>query len=325
MVEVPGFEVSAGDRIAIIGANGSGKTTLLKTLVGELAPVDGSIGYGARVMSSYYDQHLGDLPEDRTLVEVLQAAQALTEESARGHLARLLFRGDDVFKKVRQLSGGERSRLALARLMLDRGNLLFLDEPTNHLDVPSQEVLQEALQEYTGTIVFVSHDRELIDALATHSWWLEPPADPASHLLARVKIEEGGYRAHMRIAMAPVQVRLPARGAAPAESAVNAAATPAARTPAARKQSRAEAAEERRARAAAAKRVAAMEKEIAAAEERKAEIEARLSDPDLYRFPMEAEILGRELKEIAARLPELYATWEAAAAGQPEAAGTPAG
>jgi ATP-binding cassette subfamily F protein 3 len=319
LVEAPGFEVAAGSRVAIIGPNGSGKTTLLRTLQGSLAPIEGSMGYGARVVSSYYDQHLGDLPEESTLVEVLQAAQSLSEESARGHLARLLFRGDDVFKRVRQLSGGERSRLALARLMLDRGNLLFLDEPTNHLDVPSQEVLQEALLGFPGTIVFVSHDRELIDALATDSWWLEPPADPASPLLARVKVERGGYRQHIGGRVATVQVRVSTRPAA-ADASAGARPRVAEAAPAgsgatsreARARGRADAAGERRARAAAARRVVAMEKEVAAAEARKTEIEARLSDPDLYRFPMEADILGREHTQLVARLGELYAAWEAA-------------
>jgi ATP-binding cassette subfamily F protein 3 len=185
LVDVPPFEVQAGSRIAIVGANGSGKSTVLRTIQGGLEPLAGNVTYGTRVAISYYDQHLGDLPPERNLLEVLSAAHPLSEESARGHLARLLFRGDDVYKKVKQLSGGERSRLSLARLMLDQGNLLFLDEPTNHLDLPSQEVLQDALLDFPGTIIFVSHDRELIDSIATETWWLE---DGTIHAAA------GGYR-----------------------------------------------------------------------------------------------------------------------------------
>jgi ATP-binding cassette subfamily F protein 3 len=196
LLSVPAFEIAAGQRVAIVGPNGSGKTTLLRTLEGGLRPLGGSVGYGARVLRSYYDQHLGDLPEDSTLIEVLAAAHPIDEESARHHLARLLFRGDEVFKKVRQLSGGERSRLALARLMLDQGNLLFLDEPTNHLDLPSQEVLQEALLEFPGTLVFVSHDRELIDRLATQTWWIAPVKSAAGEEPASiVEIAAGGYLA----------------------------------------------------------------------------------------------------------------------------------
>jgi ATP-binding cassette subfamily F protein 3 len=328
LVEMPPFEIAAGSRIAIIGPNGSGKTTLLRTLQGSLEPIRGGVTYGSRVASSYYDQHLGDLPENSTLVEVLQAAQPLSEESARNHLARLLFRGDDVFKRVRQLSGGERSRLSLARLMLDQGNLLFLDEPTNHLDLPSQEVLQEALAEFPGSIVFVSHDRELIDGLATHSWWLEPPADPATHLLAQVKTEAGGYRQHLqRGGVAPVQVRPAVRLGGgegnPAPSVVAAGRAPAAATETQKpRPSRAEAAAERRARAAAAKHIADLEKRVSSAEARLREIEARLGAADLYRYPMEAEILGREHKDLAARLAELYSEWEAAIGEPAGTAGT---
>jgi ATP-binding cassette subfamily F protein 3 len=325
LVEMPPFEIGAGSRVAIIGPNGSGKTTLLRTLQGSLDPIRGGVTYGSRVVSSYYDQHLGDLPENSTLVEVLQAAQPLSEESARNHLARLLFRGDDVFKRVRQLSGGERSRLSLARLMLDQGNLLFLDEPTNHLDLPSQEVLQEALAEFPGSIVFVSHDRELIDGLATQSWWLEPPADPTTHLLAQVRVEAGGYRQHLqRGGVAPVQVRPAARAAAATTPLSVAAVGLAAKAVDAEKPppTKAEAAAERKLRAAAAKRVADLEKQVAAAEARLREIESRLGDPDLYRYPMEAEILGGEHKDLTARAAELYGEWEAAVAEPAEAAGT---
>jgi ATP-binding cassette subfamily F protein 3 len=323
LVEMPPFEIQAGSRVAIIGPNGSGKTTLLRTLQGSLNALRGGVAYGSRVASSYYDQHLGDLPENSTLVEVLQAAQPLSEESARNHLARLLFRGDDVFKRVRQLSGGERSRLSLARLMLDQGNLLFLDEPTNHLDLPSQEVLQEALADFPGSIVFVSHDRELIDSLATESWWLEPPTDPASHPLAQVKIEAGGYRQHLqRGGVAPVQVRPAARPEAiptPTPAPRPVAVDIDAETP---RLSRAEAAAQRKARAAAAKLVADLEKRVEASEARLREIEARLGAADLYRFPMEAEILGREHRELTARLAELYGEWEAAVGEPAGAVGT---
>jgi ATP-binding cassette subfamily F protein 3 len=324
LVDMPAVEVESGARVAIIGPNGSGKTTLLRTLQGSLEPLHGSLGYGSRVHSSYYDQHLGDLPEAQTLVEVLQAAQPLTEESARNHLARLLFRGDDVFKRVRQLSGGERSRLALARLMLDQGNLLFLDEPTNHLDLPSQEVLQEALMEFPGTIIFVSHDRELIDAVATSSWWLEPLAG----LLSRVKVEQGGYREHQRRGVvAPVQVRTSQRaGAAPSGIGGLAATTTAQPTGKPQGASRAEAALERRTRAAAARHLASLEARIEAGEARLREIEARLGDPELYRYPMEAEILGREHQDLADRMASLYLEWESAAGRAPEpAASAPAG
>jgi ATP-binding cassette, subfamily F, member 3 len=311
LVQVPPFEVEAGARVAVIGPNGSGKTTLLRTLQGSLEPISGGVSYGTRVQSSYYDQHLGDLPEGSTLVEVLQAAQPLSEESARSHLARLLFRGDDVFKRVRQLSGGERSRLSLARLMLDQGNLLFLDEPTNHLDLPSQEVLQEALSDFPGTIVFVSHDRELIDGLATQSWWLEPPDDQTAGVIAVVKMETGGYRQHQTVGVSPAQVRPGAAVRAARQAAADPPPSPAT---AVRARTRAEAAAERKFRAAAARRVTELEKRVGAGEARLREIEAKLAEADLYRFPMEADILGREHQRLTADVAALYRAWESEAA-----------
>ena len=292
LVQVPEFSIAAGQRVAIVGPNGSGKTTLLKTLEGSLAPVAGSVGYGARVLRSYYDQHLGDLPDEKTLVEVLADAHPIDEQSARHHLARLLFRGDDVFKRVRQLSGGERSRLALSRLMLDQGNLLFLDEPTNHLDLPSQEVLQEALLEFPGTVVFVSHDRELIDRVATTTWWIQA---------GRVEIEEGGYRVHQAGGASPA---LPIPSPPPVVERPRRAGA----------ELRAQAAAERAARAGARKRLADLERAIASAEARVQAIEARLADPDLYRFPLEAEILGKEHAQLSTSLATLYRDWEDAAA-----------
>ena len=304
LVEVPPLEVESGERIAIVGANGSGKSTVLRTLQGSLDPLAGSIGYGARVQSSYYDQHLGDLPPERNLIEVLSAAHPLSTESARSHLARLLFRGDDVYKKVRQLSGGERSRLSLARLMLDQGNLLFLDEPTNHLDLPSQEVLQDALLDFPGTIIFVSHDRELIDTLATHTWWLEG---------GTIHAAPGGYRDRPAV-FAPPRAggELPPRHAqvaprAPTELGSNGARRDPAKT-------RAEAAATRRERAGAQKKVTAIEKQLELAEERVKAIEARLSDAEIYKFPMEAEIIGKEHAALRHKIASLYSQWEMSSA-----------
>ena len=304
LVQVPPFEIQSGGRVAIVGANGSGKSTVLRTLTGELEPLAGSIGYGTRVQSSYYDQYLGDLPPESTLVEVLAAAHPLSEESARNHLARLLFRGDDVYKKVRQLSGGERSRLSLARLMLDQGNLLFLDEPTNHLDLPSQEVLQDALLDFPGTIVFVSHDRELIDTLATQTWWLEGGSIHAA---------PGGYRDR------PAEFAPHPAGGGPPMEHIRQMTRQVAEAPSANGKkdaasTRAEAAAARRVRSAVQKRVMAMERELETAEARIRAIETRLGDPELYKYPMEAEILGREHADLRQKASTLYSHWEAATA-----------
>src|SRR5438034_3050632 len=172
-LSVPGFTVTAGERVAIVGPNGSGKTSLLKALLGELRPRRGRVKTGPRVTMRYYDQHLADLDPSKTVLTELQDAFGLPEETLRTFLGRLLFSGDDAFKTIRSLSGGEKSRVALAKLMLDDAGLLLLDEPTNHLDIPAQEMLEEALQDFEGTIVFVSHDRYFIDAIATRLWSVE--------------------------------------------------------------------------------------------------------------------------------------------------------
>src|SRR3984893_5793897 len=173
LLTMPAFTINAGERVAIVGPNGSGKTSLLKALLGELRPLSGRVKMGPRVAMRYYDQHLADLDPNKTVLTELQEAFGLPEETLRTFLGRLLFHGDDAFKTIRSLSGGEKSRVALAKLMLDDAGLLLLDEPTNHLDIPAQEMLEEALQDFEGTIVFVSHDRYFIDAIATRLWSIE--------------------------------------------------------------------------------------------------------------------------------------------------------
>jgi ATP-binding cassette, subfamily F, member 3 len=156
---------------ALIGPNGAGKTTFLKTILEHVPPLQGEVNLGASLDIGYFAQAHEDLRPERSLVEEIEAvAQHMLLAEIRSYLARFLFSGEDVFKKVSMLSGGERGRLALAKLALSQANLLLLDEPSNHLDIPSQEVLQEVLANYEGTILLVSHDRYLIDALATQVW-----------------------------------------------------------------------------------------------------------------------------------------------------------
>ena len=164
--------VRRGERIAIIGPNGSGKTTLLRTLVGALPPLGGKVGWGANTSSSYFSQTLEGLDDDRTVVDEVQRIRPMSDEEARGYLGRFLFSGDDAFKRVGVLSGGEKSRVALARLILEEPNVLLLDEPTNHLDIASSDALLRVLTDFAGTLVFVSHDRFLIDSLAQQLWVL---------------------------------------------------------------------------------------------------------------------------------------------------------
>src|SRR4029077_11829746 len=165
------FELLRGERLAILGENGSGKTTLLKTLAGRLPALAGSSSPGHDVSIGYYDQELSDLdPRRRAIDAVWDEHPEETEEAMRSYLARFAFRGDEVFAQISGLSGGEKGRLTLAGVMRPSHNLLLLDEPTNHLDLDSREALEESLDDFEGSIVFVSHDRAFIDRPAPR--WL---------------------------------------------------------------------------------------------------------------------------------------------------------
>ena len=167
---LPELEVERGDRVGLIGPNGSGKTTLLRTLIGQLHALKGRSQFGTNVKVGYYAQAHEQLDRGGTPLSTILETQPMGEESARTYLGRFLFTEDDVFKPVGALSGGERSRLALAVLLLQQANFLILDEPTNHLDINARETLEEMLSGFDGTILFVSHDRYFIDQIATRIW-----------------------------------------------------------------------------------------------------------------------------------------------------------
>jgi ATP-binding cassette subfamily F protein 3 len=173
LLHVADLELLRGDRVGLLGPNGSGKTTLLRTIIGELAPTSGHVYPGHNVRIGYYSQTHNRLNVRRTVVDEIRQVSALSEEGARSFLSRFLFTGDDVFKPIGALSGGERSRVALALLTLQGSNFLVLDEPTNHLDLQSRQFLEEVLGEFEGTLLFVSHDRYFIDSLATKVWVIE--------------------------------------------------------------------------------------------------------------------------------------------------------
>ena len=161
------FSVYKGDRIAIVGRNGIGKSTLIKTIAKKQNAIGGSVHYGSKVSLGYYDQKQAEFESSKTILNELWDEYPLMKEAeVRTVLGRFLFRGDSVLKIVRDLSGGEKARLQLAKLMLEKNNLLVLDEPTNHLDITSKQVLEDALENYVGTIVFVSHDRYFINKIA---------------------------------------------------------------------------------------------------------------------------------------------------------------
>jgi len=167
------FELRRGQRVALLGPNGSGKTTLVRTVLGQVPPLAGRVRIGANVHLGYFSQGHVDLVLERTVLETILDTGDLTTGEARNLLARYRFSGEDVFKRVGDLSGGEQARVALAVLALQGANALILDEPTNHLDIPSQEVLQEVLAGFGGTLLVVTHDRYLIRRLATCVWAIE--------------------------------------------------------------------------------------------------------------------------------------------------------
>ena len=167
------LELGRGERVALVGRNGSGKSTLLRTLSGELPPVTGGLTHGTAVTTAHYWQEAENLNPASTILDELLRPDGTRMQEARDQAGRFLFSGEDVIKRVADLSGGERSRLALAKLVRSGANLLLLDEPTNHLDIPSREALEEALARFEGTMVLASHDRRLIGRLATRLWVIE--------------------------------------------------------------------------------------------------------------------------------------------------------
>jgi ATP-binding cassette subfamily F protein 3 len=179
-----GFAVERNQRIAVVGPNGAGKTTLVETLIGVRKPTAGRVSLGHRVTVGYFSQHAEELAPERSIIETVLGGTAMTNTQARTLLGRFLFSGEVVDRKVEALSGGERRRLSLVQLIAHGGNFLVLDEPTNHLDIESREALEEAIEAYDGTVMMVSHDRALIDLVATHTLALEDGG---------VVIRPGGY------------------------------------------------------------------------------------------------------------------------------------
>ena len=216
LISVPDLKLERGSRTAIIGANGAGKTTLLRTLLGLTPPVRGKVGLGHNVAVGYHRQGFDDLVSDSNVLDSLLDAKEMSYEEARSYLARFLFQGDDVFRQVGFCSGGERSRLALARLLVNEPNILILDEPTTHLDIPSREALEQVLLAYHGTLLFVSHDRQFTSLLAQELWVVD---ERALHLFAgsfeswlqsaKESAEESSAPRKIRTPRRPLQVKKP--------------------------------------------------------------------------------------------------------------------
>ncbi len=289
------FEIRRGERVAVIGDNGTGKTTILKLINGLLPPDEGSISLGAKVQIGYYDQEHQVLHMEKTLFDELQDTYPLMDNTAvRNVLAAFLFTGDDAFKQVKDLSGGERGRLSLAKLMLSEANFLILDEPTNHLDIVSKEILEQALNQYAGTVLFVSHDRYFINQTATR----------ILELTGRTLINYiGNYDYYLEKKEELTAACLPDAG--PASEAVS----PSEQKESSSRQdwlaSREKQAKERKRRNDLAK----TEASIAELEERDARIDLLLTQEDVYTDVSRLMELNKEKEDLNSRLEQLYELW----------------
>ncbi len=291
------FLIKRGDRVLIIGPNGCGKSTLIKLILGKLAPTSGTVQTGYNVKIGYYDQENQNLSAENTVLDELwNAYPTKTETEIRNTLALFRFTGDAVYKTVGVLSGGERARLTLAKLILSQMNLLILDEPTNHLDIDSREALEGALSQFDGTIVTVSHDRYLIDKLATRILELKPGAAFAGDLLDyRVDRPGNGYT---ELGMYKA-ARIAEREAASADT--NETAAPVSSAKEQYLKNKQAAADARREKA----RIERLQKECAALETELAELEAELFGSAASDYQRAAALDARKT-EIEDRLMEIY-------------------
>ncbi|MGH2403390.1 MAG: ABC-F family ATP-binding cassette domain-containing protein, partial [bacterium] len=273
------LEIHRGERTGLLGPNGAGKSTLLRLVAGLDSPTSGIVALGTGVRPRYFAQESAeDLDLDTTVLDEVLADRPLSPEQVRTYLGRFLFTGEDVYKRVGMLSGGERQRLSLAKLLLDEPNLLLLDEPTNHLDIPSREALEQALREFPGTMIVATHDRYLLERLATRILTVNDQG---------VDDFRGTYH---ELRERRVQETMPATQAAPGQ-----------RKPRASTRTRAS---ERPAPPTfddVATRIAAAERELA-------ETGAWLGDPDLYRDPPRAKAMRLQYERAERQLEELYKT-----------------
>ncbi|MBR5108660.1 MAG: ABC-F family ATP-binding cassette domain-containing protein [Clostridia bacterium] len=285
------LSMRAGDRVALLGPNGIGKSTLLKCLVGEEAPDTGNVRWGANVDMGYYDQKQEGLhPQKTVLDEVWDAFPRLEQSQVRSALGLFLFTGEDVFMPIHTLSGGEKGRVALTKLMLHRDNVLLLDEPTNHLDMDSREVLEDALENFEGTILAVSHDRYFINRFATR---------------VAVLTEEGikEYLGNFDDYMAKLQWEQGQQAQDPRFAEMT-------RTEAGKEKRKIRLAREQLKALKEAVRQA--EKTVSDTEEAIARQEALMATPEVYAAPQKAAEAAKEYQRLKEALAQAYADWEAA-------------
>ncbi|HJQ13357.1 MAG TPA: ABC-F family ATP-binding cassette domain-containing protein [Anaerolineales bacterium] len=289
LFSAPDIELRRLDCAALIGPNGAGKSTFLKTILGQLQPLAGKVILGASLHVGYFAQaHEGLDPEKTVLDEILEQSPGMLPHQGRDYLGKYLFSGDDAFKRVSMLSGGERGRLALAKLSLQDTNLLLLDEPTNHLDISSQEILQSVLDAYQGTILLVTHDRYLVDALATQIWEINPDESQMTVFngtYSQMKAEREKEAARAAVQQSPV----------PHSQTLNTEA---------RKAQNAKSKEERRKFA----QLQEIENSIAELEATLANLSMQLESP--FVKPAEAAKLGTEYERVQREMDEKLGEWE---------------
>jgi ATP-binding cassette subfamily F protein 3 len=306
------FSITRGDRVALVGVNGAGKSTMIKLLTGVEAPTSGAVKLGHNVVTEYFaqDQYKVLDPDARMLDDIGSVARKVPEAELRSLLGCFLFSGDDVFKRLGVLSGGERNRFALARILVSPSNFLLLDEPTNHLDLRAKDVLLEALEAFNGTVIFVSHDRYFIDGLATRVLEVENGA---------VTMYEGGYEDYMRrkeaLAAAAQAAPEPEVATAPAEETAAPAtdATPVSDNGTGNGTEKAGAAKERTRRLNPIKQKQ-MEDRCAFLEEEVPRVEASLAHTEqqlgVYVSAAETQRLTDLAEELRRQLATLTAEWE---------------
>lgn len=276
------FYVGRGEHIALLGPNGTGKSTLLKTLANQLPPHSGDLRFGTNVEIDYYDQEQQQLSYDKTVLdEIWDLYPTLNQTTIRSYLGQFLFQGDDVFKLVKDLSGGERARLSLVKLLLNQANFLLMDEPTNHLDLATKERLEEALEEYPGTIIFVSHDRYFIQRLTNRVWELTPegitdyPGNYEWYLEKKAleSLEESQKKENEDVSQ---------KGEA--------------------YQHRQQSKEEQRRQKQRQRKLEALEETISSLESRIAQIQAEMCREEIYTDPQKSSLLQKELQTLEEQL-----------------------
>jgi ATP-binding cassette subfamily F protein 3 len=303
------FEINRGERMAIVGPNGAGKSTFCRIITGQEAPDDGEHHFGLKVATSFFSQnHADELDPTKTVLETV--AEVASRESApycRNLLGCFLFRGDDVFKKVGVLSGGERSRVALVRMLVAPANFLILDEPTNHLDMQSQEVLQRALADYAGTVMIVSHNRAFLDPVVHKTLEFRPGESPRlfegniTYYLEKTADEKGGTTLSQRAAAATAAAETKANPGRPVAA------------PSRKDQKRIEA-EQRQLRTQVLKpledELVTLEKRIADLETAQANSTADLSKPEVVASPAKFRLVSNTVEQVTQRLESSITRWE---------------